>query len=335
MSPSVASRFARLLLLGILAAASLALLTGQTAVKKSRGKAPVVQKKKKSTPASRAADSIAAAARADSLKQAAAKAAVDSLQHQAELAAARRRADSLRMTQLRKVKNDAFGLGERLVFSVNYGIVTAGEAVMEIPAVDSIAGRPCYRVEFRVNSLPSFSWIYKVEDRYLTYIDVESISPWKFEQHIREGSYRRDFIAEFDQLKHVARTTEGNYPIPPYVHDILSAFYFARTVNFAAMKTGEQVVLHNFYKDTTHELAVRVLGRQELELEAGTFNTIVVEPMVREGGLFKSEGRIVIWLTDDDRKIPVRVNTKVVIGSIDTELKEYSGVAGPVKARIR
>jgi len=80
---------------------------------------------------------------------------------------------------------------------------------------------------------------------------------------------------------------------------------------------------------------VKFLGRQELEVEAGTFNTVVVEPLVKEGGLFKSEGRIVIWLTDDERKIPVRVNTKVLIGSIDVELKEYSGIAGAIKARIK
>jgi len=70
-------------------------------------------------------------------------------------------------------------------------------------------------------------------------------------------------------------------------------------------------------------------------VEAGTFRTIVVEPLVREGGLFKAEGRIVIWLTDDERKLPVRVNTKVIIGSIDTELREYAGLAGPLKARIK
>lgn len=280
------------------------------------------------------ADSIAAAAQADSVARAVRELAVqDSIRLAADSIA--RRADSLKAVPLRKLTNDAFAVGERLVFGVNYGFITAGEAVMEVAAYDSVAGRKCYRVEFTVNSLPSFSWIYKVEDRYLTYIDVETIAPWKFEQHIREGTYRRDFIAEFDQVNLVATTTGGTYPIPQYVHDIMSAFYFARTIDFSSFKPGDGVLLNNFYKDKTHELKVNFLGRQELETEAGTFNTIVVEPLVKEGGLFKSEGRIVIWLSDDERKIPVRVNTKVVIGSIDTELKSYSGIAGPLRSRIR
>ncbi len=255
---------------------------------------------------------------------------------------ARRRADSLAVAArggpdvpLRTINNVAFGAGEHLVFDISYGFITAGIAVLEVSAMDTIAGRDCYRVEFRVNSLPSFSWIYRVEDHYLTYIDAGTIAPWKFEQHIREGSYRRDFIADFDQRKHVAKTDKGTYPVPPYVHDILSAFYYARTIDYGPLKAGDQVQLSNFYNDTTYDLVVRVLGRQQLEVAAGTFNTVVIEPLVKEGGLIKTEGRIVVWLTDDERKIPIRVNTKVVIGSIDTELKEYGGVRGTIAARIK
>jgi Protein of unknown function (DUF3108) len=276
-------------------------------------------------------------AREDSLRQAAlSRSIADSLllEHVAD-SLEQCRTDSPRKFQLRKITNVAFGVGERLVFDVNYGFINAGEAVMQIAGYDTISGRKCYRVEFTVNSHPSFNWIYKVADRYLTFIDVEAIVPWKFEQHIREGSYRRDFVAEFDQVNHLARTTEGVHPIPDYVHDIMSAFYYARTLNYSGMKVGEGPTLYNFYKDTSHVLKVKFLGRQELEVEAGTFRTIVVEPLVQEGGLFKSEGRIVIWLTDDERKIPVRVNTKVIIGSIDTELKSYSGLTGPLGARIK
>ena len=243
--------------------------------------------------------------------------------------------DTARIVTLRKITNEAFGVGERLVFDVNYGLIKAGEAVMSIPTYDSVADRQCYRVEFSVNSLAIFSWIYKVADRYLTLVDVETMAPWRFEQHIREGSYRRDFVADFDQINGLARTSEGVYQVPEYVHDIMSAFYYARTLDFSKIQPGDGVTLHNFYKDKSYELQVKVLGRQELEVVAGTFNTIVVEPLVKEGGLFKSEGRIVVWLTDDDRKIPARVNTKVIIGSIDTELREYSGLIGPLRSRIR
>jgi len=243
--------------------------------------------------------------------------------------------DTTVLLPLREVENTAFGVGERLVFDVNYGMINAGEAIMHVASYDSLNGRQCYRVEFRVNSAPSFSWIYKVEDTYRTFIDVHTLAPWRFEQHIREGSYRRDFVAEFDQIRRLAVTADSVYEVPEYVHDIMSAFYFTRTMDFSTAAPGDETLLHNFYKDRSFELVVRFLGRQELEVAAGTFRTVVVEPLVKEGGLFKSEGRLVVWLTDDERKMPVRVNSKVIIGSIDSELREYSGLAGPLPSRVR
>jgi len=230
---------------------------------------------------------------------------------------------------------NAFSVGEKLVFDVGYGFITAGEAIMSIPAIDTFAGHPCYAVMFQVNSTPTFSWFYEVRDRYQTHLDVDSIYPWHFEQHIKEGHYRRDFTADFDQINHIVVTSESRFPIPPRVHDIMSAFYYARTLDFSQLEVGDRIHLHNFYKDSTYELDVEFRGRQTIKVEAGTFKCLIIEPLAREGGLFKSEGKVLLWLSDDDRKIPVKVSTKVLIGSISAELREYSGINGELKARTK
>lgn len=236
---------------------------------------------------------------------------------------------------LRRIPQSAFAEGERLVFDVGYSFITAGEAVMSIPKMDTAFGRECYQVLFTVHSTPSFSWIYKVEDRYETILDKEGIFPWRFSQRIREGKFRRDYDAVLDQINNVAITEKGRFSIPPYIHDVVSAFYFVRTMDFSASRPGERTILHNFTKDTSYTLAVKFLGRQQIKVDAGTFRCVIVEPLIQEGGLFKSEGRVIIWLTDDERKIPVKVSTQVVVGSIDAELREYSGVAGPINAKLR
>ena len=99
------------------------------------------------------------------------------------------------------------------------------------------------------------------------------------------------------------------------------------------MKEGDKISLQNFYKDKTYPLDVRYLGKETIEVPAGEFRCIKVEPLVQEGGLFKSEGSIVVWMTDDERRMPVKVKTKVIIGSIDADLSEYSGLAGPLKSK--
>lgn len=236
---------------------------------------------------------------------------------------------------LRVVPQKAFDVGERLVFDISYSFITAGEAVFSVAGITTHANRECYQVVVTIQSTPTFSWIYKVDDWYETLIDRQGIFPWRFKQRLREGKYKNDFEANFDQLNHVATTEKGSYPIPPYVHDAVSAFFYVRTLDFSKSRPGEKVYLQNFYKDSTYTLAVKFLGYQEVSTSAGKFNTIVVEPMMKEGGLFKSEGRIIIWLTNDERKIPVKVSTRVVIGSIDAELREYSGIRGPITAKIQ
>lgn len=234
----------------------------------------------------------------------------------------------------RKLDNNAFKEGEKLTFEVKYGFVTAGIAEMAIPKVKKLAGRDVYNVTFHVNTVPAFDPFFKVRDRYETYIDVEGLFPWRFEQHVREGNYKRDFSAFFDQRRGLAKTSEGSYDIPLYVNDILSAFYITRTFDFSGMKEGEKFHLENFYKDKVYPLDVIYHGKERITVEAGTFDCIIIEPLVAEGGLFKNEGNIIVWLTDDQLKVPIKVKTKVIIGSIDSELIGYEGLAGKLEAKV-
>ncbi len=169
----------------------------------------------------------------------------------------------------RKLENKAFKEGEKLTFNVNYGFVTAGIATMEIDDIRRISARNAYHVLFRVNTVPSFDWIFKVRDRYETFIDTEGLFPWRFEQHIREGNYSKDFSAFFDQRRGKAKTSGGQYDIPPYVNDILSAFYFARTLDYSNMKVNDMVLLHNFYSDKVYDLNVKYLGKETISVTAG------------------------------------------------------------------
>jgi len=250
---------------------------------------------------------------------------------------------SVAKKEFRKISQNAFKPGEKLVFEINYGFVTAGEAVMEIdPVYQTLNGRKCYDIRFTVNSTSSFDWVYKVKDFYRTYVDTEGLFPWRFEQHIKEGNYQRDFEAIFDQQNQKAKTYtgekdpkkfEGEFDIPEYTQDAMSAFYLYRTFDYGKMKVGDITTVQNFYKDKTYPLQVKYLGKETIEVPAGEFRCVKVEPLVQEGGLFKSEGSIIVWMTDDERKMPVKVKTKVVIGSIDADLSDYSGLAGPLNSK--
>jgi hypothetical protein len=243
---------------------------------------------------------------------------------------------SIEQTQtLRYLQNEAFGFGESLEYDIKYSFLKAGEGTMSImPKPLTRNNRECYDVRFEARSLKSLEFLYKVKDRYRTALDVAGLFPWEFEQNIREGNYKRDFSAYFDQYNNTAYVNKKKYKVPSYVHDVVSAFYYVRTLNLSKMKKGDIIELKNFWDDSTYTLGVKILGRTEVTVPAGKFRCIVIEPVDMQGGLFMNTGKIFIYLTDDDRKMPVRVASKIVIGEVMAELTSYRGLRGPVKAKL-
>lgn len=236
---------------------------------------------------------------------------------------------------LRYEVNKAFTFGEELNYNIGYKFIDAGTAtfkVLDNPIYRQ--GNKAYDIRFDVKSLPSLEWIYQVKDKYRSVVDVYGLYPYEFQQILREGDYKRDFKASFDHTRQIAVTEKDTHKIQPFTHDIVSALYYVRTMDLSKYKKGDIIELNNFYGDSTYTLGVKILGKQTIEVEAGKFRTVVIEPMVVEGGLFKSDGSIVVWLTDDERKVPVKVGTEIPIGFVGAELTSYKGIRGSLAAKL-
>ncbi len=247
---------------------------------------------------------------------------------------------SLTYSQFRTHPNNAFSYGERLSFEVSYGFIIAAEAFMTISPVPFMYNsRETYEVNFDVNSRSSFDAVYKVRDNYKTYIDVSGIFPWRFEQHIRENNYKRDFEATFIQ-ESLKVYTKVNYLEDKsftskfeYVQDLISSLYYARTLDWNGKNTGDVVTINYFYKDNFYPLNIRFEGRETIDVSAGEFKTFILHPMLKEGFTDKTSD-IFIYLSDDERKIPVKVKMKIVIGALVAELTQYTGLNGPLDSKI-
>lgn len=235
--------------------------------------------------------------------------------------------------------NDAFSFGERLSFEINYGFLTCAEAFLIIsPSSVLMNGRDTYETSLEVNSRSSFEMVYKVRDNYKTFIDIKGIFPWKFEQHIRETNFNKDLEVYFrqDSLRADAIVNYGtpkSYQVPEYVQDLISAFYFVRTLDFKNSKKGDIITVPIFSDDKTISLQVYFEGREEIDVPAGEFRAFILKPELTEG-FTKKTSDIYVWLTDDDRKIPVKVKMKIVIGALVAELIDYTGLNGLLNSKI-
>ena len=214
-----------------------------------------------------------------------------------------------------------FGPGEKMVFKIGYGPVNAGEGILEVLGVTEYNGHTCYHVQSKANSNRFFSSFYKVRDKVVSYVDVETLYSRYFYKRLREGDYRKTVEIDFDHLAEEARYGNGEtYPTAAGVQDVLSAFFYVRNLD---LDVGDSYDLPAHSSRKTYDLRVLVHGKETVEVEAGTFDCFVVEPILLGEGLFKHEGKMTMYVTDDKYRVPVLIKTKVPVGSIDVELKSY------------
>jgi hypothetical protein len=220
----------------------------------------------------------------------------------------------------RRVDNIAFGVGEYLQFDLNYGFINAGSAAMEVRDLIEYNGRPAYQLVTTAQSNKFFSSFYQVRDRVESIFDAIGLFPWRFDKQLREGNYRSHRQYEFDQINHSVVYKGDTIEVAPYVQDALSVLYFARTQE---LEVGKSIYVDNFTDGKKYPLEVRVLKKEKIKVKAGEFECLVVEPLMQSAGIFKHEGRLTVWLTDDRVRLPVMMKSKVVVGSITAELTEY------------
>ncbi|MFH1862778.1 MAG: DUF3108 domain-containing protein [bacterium] len=229
--------------------------------------------------------------------------------------------------QIRMLENDIFGTGERFVYDVDYGPITAGESGLEImPELVTHRDAPCYEIHTWARSSPTFSVFFKVEDDIFAYMDTRGIFTWYFEKRLNEGKYHDVKIVDYDQRIGKAYMTDDGVPkdtssIPLFVQDAISALYYFR---LQPMEVGKSTYIHIHDIRKTYPLRIDVLAYETIKVPAGEFKCYKVEPVLESAGIFKQKGRIFIWFSDDQYRLPVLMKAKVLFGSIAAKLKRFT-----------
>ena len=236
---------------------------------------------------------------------------------------------------LRKIKQNAFKKGEFLRYDVSYGYFDAAEATLEIKkSSQKNNGRNTMHIVGKGKSRGALSFFFRVDDRYETYIDEEALLPWEFIRHVREGSYELDRNIKFNHYTNKATVEQNDkrhYPVEPNTQDLLSAFYYARTLDLQNAKPNEEFMVNTFFDREMYQLKFKFLGKDKLKTKLGTFDCLKFRPLVEVGRVFKEEEDVTIWISNDVNKVPIRVQSDLLVGSIVMELVEHKNLAAPLK----
>lgn len=230
------------------------------------------------------------------------------------------------------IKQNAFKPGEKLVYRLTYGVWDAGQATLQVlPTERTVKGRKLWRVRGVGKTISAFEWFYKVNDVYESYVDSKSIVPWVFKRRVNEGGYKINQDYTFFQHKNKVKTDKGKeFDVPTNVQDMISAFYYARTIDFSKAKKGEIFEVPIFLDDEVFNTKIKYLGKEVIRTRKGKFRCHKFSPLVEKGRVFKSDDALIAYITDDGNKIPIMAKAKIQVGTVKMHLVKWDGLSHPI-----
>jgi hypothetical protein len=243
---------------------------------------------------------------------------------------------NLIFSQTTSTEFEPFKAGENLEYRVHYGIFNASYASLTL-SNEKVDGKDVLLASGYGKTIGLARLFFKVEDYYSSYFEIEKVQPKLFKRNIYEGGYTKNLEVSFNSEKKVATvnnikkgtteiiSTEDN------VQDLISSLYYLRK-KFSAdeINEGDFFTINMFYDSKNSELALKYLGKETIRTKYGKIECLKLMPATNKSRIFKGEGSITIWLTNDENKIPIRVQADLLVGSIKADLDKYSGIVSPL-----
>ncbi|MFC1815493.1 DUF3108 domain-containing protein [Thermodesulfobacteriota bacterium] len=227
-----------------------------------------------------------------------------------------------------------FAPGEKLTFQLKWGFIPAGEAVLEVQPIKNINGIKAYHFVLTAKSNSFVDIFYKVRDRIDAYADLNMTHTLLYNKQQHEGNTKRNVTVNFDWEKNTAQYINfglKNKPISimPGSFDPLSAFYYTRLVDLK-----ENAVITSPVTDGKKCVVgkAKIVKREKIKLASGIYDTYLMEPELKHiGGVFKKSknAKIQLWVSADKRRSPLKIKSKVVVGSFVGELISAEGTGNP------
>ena len=231
-------------------------------------------------------------------------------------------------------KKPAFKSGEWLRYKMSYsGFLRAGSAILEVKEKE-LNGKKVFYTKGTGWTSGMIKWFFKVDDKYESYFDKDTIKPYLFKRKINEGGYKKHRITSFNynsNKAYIQDITKQKDTTVAFnnVQDMMSSFYYLRNIDVKKLKKGDEVKLDMFMDSQVYPFKLRFLGREKLRTKFGKINSLIFRPLVQSGRIFKAQESVTIWITDDANKIPIKMKASLSVGSLRAELEKYRGLANP------
>ena len=235
-------------------------------------------------------------------------------------------------------RNKSYKEGESLTFRVYYNMgmlwISAGNAVINVYS-ENFKGQKVYHIVGNGKTAKSYEWVFKVKDKYETYIDRITMLPIKFIRDVNEGGFKIKNNISFYQSKGKAVSDTTSFSIPKCTQDILSAIYFARNIDYNKHKVGDKIPFNLFLDNKIYALNIKYIGKETIQTKMGVYNTIKIVPQLIKGTIFKDADKMTVWVSDDENHIPLRVSSPILVGTIKVDIIGYDNLRNPFSSMVK
>ena len=236
-----------------------------------------------------------------------------------------------------------FKSGESLKYSIGYQLlgvwVGAGEVTFTVKE-ETLWGKPCFKFQGYGTTYPRYDWFYKVRDTYTSYADRVDLRPYRFTRDVSEGGfyYREDNIYRYadTSIYSVLKVKENpiqldTFPLKKSSFDVLSLVYESRSIDFSTKRIGDRIPLRMVIDRETHDIFIRYLGTDIYDHEEyGEIECYIFSPLLVEGSIFKAGEGMKVWVSRDRNRIPIYIESEIRVGTIRSELVNFSGLKYPL-----
>lgn len=241
-----------------------------------------------------------------------------------------------------------FSSGEEVTYMTmyNWGFIwlDAGEVTFKIQ-LDDYKGTPCYHIIGAGGTYPSYDWIYKVRDRFESWVDTATLKPFRYIRDVKEGgrTFYNECFFNFHTLKAYCVTKEqkklprlDTVSISSCAFDPMTMIFFSRTIDYSAYKTNDTIPITLFLDNKEYPLYLRYYGKEVLKMDDNnSFRCIKFKPKLVEGTIFKGGEGMTVWATDDKNRIPVYVEAPILVGSVKAKIIRWKGLRNKLEAKVQ
>lgn len=235
------------------------------------------------------------------------------------------------------IRNNSFSAGENITMIVFYNAlglyINAGTANFTV-TTERLANKPVYHIIGTGVTNSKYDFIFKVRDRYETFIDTNNLLPYKFIRNVDEGGYKKYENITFNHTSNTALSTQGVYKVPRCIQDVVSSMYYSRNIDFDKYKPGDKIPFTIFLDNEVYNMYIRYQGKQTIKTQYGKFRTIVFKPLLVKGTLFEGGEKMTVYVSDDRNKLPLRIESPLLVGAVKVDLMSYQNLRFPLTSLI-